>query len=62
LGWKPVKRGLVEKPEDWRWSSYRHYAFHELGIVALESPWAAYKRKHLSADPNDLSRIFAKDE
>ena len=20
----PVKRGLVEKPEDWHWSSYRH--------------------------------------
>jgi len=22
----PVKRGLVEKPEDWEWSSFRHYA------------------------------------
>ena len=22
----PVKRGLVEKPEDWPWSSFRHYA------------------------------------
>jgi putative transposase len=21
----PVVRGLVEKPEDWRWSTYRHY-------------------------------------
>ncbi len=21
----PVKRGLVEKPEDWLWSSFRHY-------------------------------------
>ena len=21
----PVKRGLVEKPEDWPWSSFRHY-------------------------------------
>jgi putative transposase len=22
----PVRRGLVAKPEDWKWSSYRHYA------------------------------------
>ena len=58
----PVKRGLVEKPEDWPWSSYRHYALDEPGIVTVESPWAAYKRKHPSADRNQLSRIFAKDE
>jgi putative transposase len=58
----PVKRGLVEKPEDWPWSSYRSYSLHEQGLVAVETPWAAYKRKHPSADPNDLSRIFAKDE
>ena len=58
----PVKRGLVDKPEDWPWSSYRHYALDEPGIVAVESPWAAYKRKHPSADRNQLSRIFAKDE
>ncbi len=25
----PVTRGLVEKPEDWRWSSYRHYRYNE---------------------------------
>ena len=55
----PVKRGLVEKPEDWPWSSYRHYALDEQGPVAIESPWAAYMRNHPSADPNQLSRIFA---
>ena len=55
----PVKRGLVEKPEDGPWSSYRHYTFHEQGLVAVETPWAAYKRIHPSADPNRLSRIFA---
>jgi REP element-mobilizing transposase RayT len=21
----PVKRGLAEQPEDWKWSSYRHW-------------------------------------
>ena len=56
----PVKRGLVAQPEDWPWSSYRHYALDEQGIVAVESPWAAYKRKHPSADRNQLSRTFAK--
>lgn len=54
----PVKRGLVEKAEDWPWSSYRHYALDEEGIVAVESPWATYKRKHPLADRNQLSRIF----
>jgi REP-associated tyrosine transposase len=57
----PVKRGLVEKPEDWAWSSYRHYALDEQGIVTVETPWAAYKRKHPSADRNQPSRIFAQD-
>lgn len=58
----PVKRGLVARPEDWPWSTYRHYALDEKGIVSVESPWGAYKRKHPSADRNQLSRIFAKDE
>ena len=58
----PVKRGLVEKPEDWLWSSYRSYALHEPGPVAVESPWAAYKRNHPSADPNNLSLVFATDD
>ena len=31
----PVKRGLVERPEDWRWSSYRYYAFGEKGPVTI---------------------------
>jgi putative transposase len=58
----PVKRGLVDKPGDWAWSSYRHYALDEQGIVAVESPWAAYKRRHPSVDRNGLSGIFAIEE
>src|SRR5258708_37839650 len=27
----PVVRGLVASPEDWRWSSYRSYAYGEAG-------------------------------
>jgi hypothetical protein len=30
-----VKRGLVESPELWRWSSYRAYAFGEVGPVKV---------------------------
>ena len=26
----PVRAGLVARPEDWRWSSYRFYAFGEI--------------------------------
>jgi len=31
----PVKRGLVEQPEQWRWSSYRSYASGEVGLVRI---------------------------
>jgi putative transposase len=40
----PVKRGLVEKPEDWPWSSFRHYAMGQLGVVEIESQWTAFRR------------------
>jgi hypothetical protein len=30
-----VKRGLVEKAEDWEWSSFRTYAFGEAGLVKV---------------------------
>jgi hypothetical protein len=29
----PVKRGLVVKPEDWPWSSFRHYMTGAEGVV-----------------------------
>src|ERR1700744_1206737 len=33
----PVHRGLAEKPEDWPWSSFRHYATGEDSVVEIES-------------------------
>ena len=33
----PVARGLVERPEDWAWSSFRHYLTGEEGVVEIES-------------------------
>jgi putative transposase len=40
----PVKRGLVGKPEDWTWSSFRHYALAEVGPVEIESRWTVERR------------------
>ena len=31
----PVTRGLVESPEQWRWSSYRYYSLGEEGPVKI---------------------------
>jgi putative transposase len=41
----PVRRGLVEKPEDWKWSSYRHYATGIDGVVEVESPMATWRKR-----------------
>jgi hypothetical protein len=41
----PVKRGLVKEPGDWKWSSFRHYAFREDGVVEIESEWTARDRE-----------------
>jgi len=34
----PVKRGLVLEPEQWTWSSFRHYAFAAPGPVLVNEP------------------------
>jgi len=31
----PVKRGLVEGPEQWLWSSFRYYKYREAGLVRV---------------------------
>ena len=43
----PVTRGLVRRPEEWKWSSFRHYLTGEPGIVEIESPWTAGRRQGL---------------
>jgi len=40
----PVKRGLVADPEDWPWSSCRHYQTGERSTIEIESFWTAAKR------------------
>jgi putative transposase len=40
----PVRRELVATPEEWRWSSYRHYQTGMSGAVEIESEWTARHR------------------
>jgi len=41
----PVKQALCERPEDWKWSSFLHYATGQEGRVEIESEWTARKRE-----------------
>jgi putative transposase len=43
----PVKRGLVQNPEDWAWSSFRHYVSGAESVVEIESQWTARKREQM---------------
>ncbi len=43
----PVARGLVARPEDWTWSSFRHYLNGEPGPVEIESHWTARSRERM---------------
>jgi putative transposase len=47
----PVNRGLVISPEDWAWSSFRHYVTGEDGPEEIESHWMARKREKLGVMP-----------
>ena len=40
----PVVRGLVASLEDWRWSSYRSYAYGEKGLIRIND-WTWWKEK-----------------
>jgi putative transposase len=45
----PVKRGLAASPEQYPWSSFRHYATGIRGVVEIESQWTASLRGPLIA-------------
>jgi len=40
----PVTRGLVDRPEDWNWSSFRAYAYGETGPVRLND-WSSWEQE-----------------
>jgi hypothetical protein len=39
-----VRRGLVETPDQWQWSSFRAYAYGERGPVGVND-WSVLKMK-----------------
>src|SRR3954464_1333504 len=47
----PVHRGFVDRPEDWLWSSFDHYATGVDGPVEIESQWTARKREQAGLQP-----------
>ena len=47
----PVQRGLVPRPEDWKWSSARRYGTGEEGVVEIESRWTARRREQFGVYP-----------
>src|SRR3954462_14569798 len=47
----PVHRGFVDRPEDWLWSSFDHYATGVDGPVEVESQWTARKREQGGLQP-----------
>ncbi|HWA94770.1 MAG TPA: transposase [Terracidiphilus sp.] len=51
----PVVRDLVAKPEDWPWSSARHYSTGLHGTVEIESFWTAWEREERqSSAPREI--------
>jgi len=47
----PVNRGLVKRPEDWIWSSFRQYSTGESGVVKLTLPWKHHEPQGPVAEP-----------
>jgi hypothetical protein len=58
----PVRRGLVEKPENWPWSSFVYYATGKIGTAEIESEWTAWRREQnkMLVDARQCRPPFAK--
>jgi len=57
----PVKRGLVARPEDWKWSSFVHYATGMKGIVEIGSHWTARRRERMGGRARGQSLPFRQE-
>jgi putative transposase len=49
----PVARGLVNLPQEWKWSSFHHYLTGDPGNVEIESSWTVGRREGLKM-PGEL--------
>lgn len=54
----PVKRGLVKEAGEWKWSSFRHYALREAGVVEIESEWTARDREQKNHGGAERTFLF----
>ena len=52
----PVTRGLVERPEDWKWSSFLQWATGPAGAVEIECQLTARKRERMGIYPRITRR------
>ena len=52
----PVTRGLASAPQEWPWSSYRHWLTGDTGNVEIESHWTFTARKKMGIDPTFLKQ------
>jgi len=52
----PVTRGLVTRPEDYRWSSFNHYASGEASTIQIDAEWIDRNRFALRAKNPLMSR------
>jgi putative transposase len=52
----PVTRGLASAPEEWKWSSYRHWLTGEKGTVEIESHWTFNEREKMGVNPTFMRR------
>ena len=55
----PVTRGLVSKPWDWPWSSFRHHLSGLPGTVEIESEWTAARRERATGETHISARCGA---
>jgi hypothetical protein len=56
----PVNRGLVESPDQWRWSSYRFYALGEAGLVQVNVGWGEISFRKRAARPVVSKSLYCK--
>jgi putative transposase len=54
----PVSRGLVRAPEEWKWSSFRHWWTGDVGVVEIESNWTARRRGGLGMSLGDSQDVL----
>jgi putative transposase len=47
----PVRRGLVQRAEDWKWSSFLQWATEAEGRVEIECPSTARRREEIGMLP-----------